>query len=85
VDGPAELADAFASGRELDLRGAALPATLLAELLTAPSPPGAPVLRLRRAGATGVLRLVGARVRVPVELSGSPTCGWSTHPGTCCR
>ena len=69
MDGPAaELADALASGRELDLRGAALPAALLAEVLTAPPPPGAPVLRLRRAAVNGVLRLVGAHVRVPVEL-----------------
>jgi hypothetical protein len=71
VDGPAaELADALAAGRELDLQGAALPAALLAEVLTASPPPGAPVLRLRRAGVTGVLRLVGAHVHVPVELSG---------------
>ena len=37
-------------------------------MLTAPPPPGAPVLRLRRAAVNGVLRLVGAHVRVPVEL-----------------
>ena len=58
VDGPsAELADALASGRELDLRGPRWPAApLLAELLAAP-PPGAPALRLRRATVTGALRL----------------------------
>ena len=40
MDGPAaELADVLASGRELDLQGAALPAALLAEVLTAPPPP----------------------------------------------
>ena len=71
MDGPAAaLADALASGRELDLQGAALPAALLAEVLTAPPSPGAPVLRLRRAAVNGVLRLVGAQVRVPVELHG---------------
>ena len=55
----AELAEALASGRELDLRGAVLPAALLAEVLTASPPPGAPVLRLRRAAVNGV-RPVGA-------------------------
>lgn len=71
VDDPASaLADALAAGRELDLRGGALPAAALAEVLTAPPPPGAPALRLRGASVTGVLRLTGATVAVPVELRG---------------
>lgn len=69
MDAPAaELAEALASGREFDLRGAVLSAALLAEVLTASPPPGAPVLRLRRAAVNGLLRLVGAHVRMPVEL-----------------
>jgi hypothetical protein len=64
----AELADALASGREWDLDGAALPAALLVQVLTAAPPPGAPALRLRQATVTGALRLFGARVAVPVEL-----------------
>lgn len=67
-DPAADLAAALASGRELDLAGASLPAALLAEVLTAAPPPGAPALRLRRANLTGVLRLTGATVTVPVEL-----------------
>ncbi len=88
MDGPAaELADALASGRELDLRGAALPAALLAEVLTAPPPPGAPVLRLRRAAVNGVLRLVGAQVaraggaaRLPVHAGPRPADGRVRRP-----
>lgn len=62
------LADALASGRELDLGGASLPAAMLAAALTAEPPPGAPALRLKKANVTGALRLAGARVQVPVEL-----------------
>lgn len=69
VDDPeAALRAALAAGRELDLGGAALPASLLAAVLTAEPPPGAPAMRLRRARLTGVLRLTGARVGFPVEL-----------------
>ncbi len=71
VDDPASaLADALASGRELDFAGAALPAAALAEVMTATPPPGAPALRLRRATVSGLLRLTGATVAVPVELRG---------------
>jgi hypothetical protein len=68
ADPRAELRDALAAGRELDLAGAALPAAVLAAVLTADPPPGAPALRLRRARLTGVLRLTGAQVGFPVEL-----------------
>ncbi|WP_214403879.1 hypothetical protein [Pseudonocardia lacus] len=67
-DPEAELRDALATGRELDLGGAAIPATALAAVLLADPPPGAPALRLRRARLSGVLRLTGAAVAVPVEL-----------------
>ena len=63
-----DLAEALASGRECDLDGEPLAAAHLAQVLTAPPPPGAPALRLRRATVTGALRLFGARVAVPVEL-----------------
>ncbi len=69
-DPAARLAEVLATGHEWDLAGAALPAALLVAVLTAPSPPGAPALRLRRATITGALRLTGARVGVPVELRG---------------
>ncbi len=69
-DPTSALAAALGAGRELDLGGVALPATVLADLLTAPPPPGAPALRLRRAHVAGVLRLTGTTVRVPVELRG---------------
>jgi hypothetical protein len=69
VDDPeAALRAALATGRELDLAGAALPASLLATVLTDPPPTGAPALRLRRARLSGLLRLTGARVGFPVEL-----------------
>jgi hypothetical protein len=64
------LADALASGRELDMAGASLSASVLAAAICAERPAGAPALRLRRANLTGVLRLAGARVEVPVELFG---------------
>jgi hypothetical protein len=71
VDDPAAaLANAFATGHELDLAGAALPAAVLASVLTGPPPPGGPALRLRRAKLTGILRLTGATVAAPVELRG---------------
>ncbi|MCW0215489.1 MAG: hypothetical protein OJJ54_19200 [Pseudonocardia sp.] len=63
-----EIRRALPAGREVDLRGAVLPASVLVELLTAEPPPGAPVLRLRRASVTGTLRLTGADVPTPVEL-----------------
>jgi hypothetical protein len=63
-----DLTDALAVGRECDLAGAELAAARLVELLTAPTPAGAPALRLRRATVTGALRLHGVRVGVPVEL-----------------
>ena len=69
-DAASVLADALAVGRELDLQGAALPATTLAAVLTDAPPPGAPTLRLRRANITGELRLTGATVGIPVELRG---------------
>jgi len=69
VQDPASaLAGALASGRELDLVGASVPATVLAAVLTAEAPHGAPALRLSRANITGSLRLVGADVAVPVDL-----------------
>jgi hypothetical protein len=68
ADPAAEIGRALATGREVDLRGAALPAAVLVELLTAGPAPGAPALRLRRATVTGVLRLAGATVTMPVEL-----------------
>ena len=49
-------------------RAPSSPPRELVALLTAPAPPGAPALRLRRATVTGALRLLGARVGVPVEL-----------------
>jgi hypothetical protein len=64
-DPVAELAEALAAGRELDLHGAALPADRLAAVLTGA---GVGPLRLRGAAVTGVLELVGARVERPVEL-----------------
>ncbi len=69
-DPAAALAAALASGHELDLGGAELPAAALAAVLTAEPPAGAPVLRLRQARITGVLRLTGARVGFPVDLRG---------------
>jgi hypothetical protein len=78
---PDELAErlraGMRSGDECDLDGAAVPAALLASLLTEPPPPGAPVLRLRGAELTGVLRLTGATVAVPVELR---DCGFAHVP-----
>ena len=71
------LADALASGRELDLAGARLPASVLAAAICASRPEGAPALRLRRANVTGTLRLVGARIDVPVELLG---CSFAQVP-----
>jgi hypothetical protein len=69
VDDPeAALRDALATGRELDLGGATIPAGLLAAVLTGQAPSGAPALRLRRARLPGVLRLTGARIGFPVEL-----------------
>ncbi|MGL5818475.1 MAG: hypothetical protein ACRCYR_12985, partial [Phycicoccus sp.] len=62
------LADALATGREIDWGGADLPATALAAVLTAEPPPGAPLLRLRRARVRGALHLTGARVPFPVDL-----------------
>ncbi|GAA2549598.1 hypothetical protein [Pseudonocardia hydrocarbonoxydans] len=62
------LTGALTAGHELDLGGAELPAAALAAVLTAGRPPGAPVLRLRHARVTGVLRLTGAQVTVPVDL-----------------
>lgn len=70
VDAVSELTDALVSGHELDLGGADLPAAALVTVLTAPQPAGAPALRLRRARVTGVLRLTGARVAVPVDIRG---------------
>ncbi|MCO1656879.1 hypothetical protein [Pseudonocardia humida] len=67
-DPEADLRDALATGRELDMAGGTVPAGVLAAVLTAEPPPGAPALRLRRARLSGVLRLTGARVGVPVEL-----------------
>lgn len=64
------LNDALASGHELDLAGADLPAAALATVLTGARPPGAPALRMRHAHVTGVLRLTGAVVTVPVDLRG---------------
>ncbi|GAA1297220.1 hypothetical protein [Pseudonocardia xinjiangensis] len=64
----AVLADALATGRELDLEGASLSATTLAAVLTGSTASGAPALTLRRATITGVLRLTGAEIGVPVEL-----------------
>lgn len=64
------LNEALASGHELELGGAEIPAAALAAVLTADRPPGAPVLRLRQARITGVLRLTGARVAIPVDLRG---------------
>ena len=64
------LVDALAAGRELDLAGATLPATTLAAVLTDMPPRGAPALRLRRANITGLLRVTGAEVKMPVELRG---------------
>lgn len=75
-DPAAALTEALISGRELDLGGAALPAAELATTLLAP-PPGARELRLRGARVTGELRMVGAHVSVPVELSG---CVFDTVP-----
>jgi hypothetical protein len=69
-DPAAQLAGALTTGQEWDLGGASIPAALLVCVLTAPPPPGAPTLRLRRATVTGVLRLAGARVGAPVELRG---------------
>ncbi|WP_219418813.1 hypothetical protein [Pseudonocardia nigra] len=69
-DTASALADALAGGRELDLAGAPLPAAALAAVLAEPPPAGAPALRLRRADITGVLRLTGACMTVPVELRG---------------
>ncbi len=69
-DPAAQLADALATGQEWDLGGASIPAALLVSVLTAPPPPGAPALRLRRATVTGVLRMTGAHVGVPVEMRG---------------
>lgn len=69
-DPAAQLAHALATGEEWDLAGAPLPAGLLVSVLTAPPLSGAPALRLRRASVTGVLRMTGARVGVPVELRG---------------
>jgi hypothetical protein len=68
MDGVSALTDALAAGHELDLGGATVPAAALAAVLTAAPPAGAPVLRLRRARVSGVLRLTGARVAVPVDL-----------------
>jgi hypothetical protein len=69
VDDPeAALRDALATGRELDLDGASLPAAMLAAVLGSEPPPGAPALRLRRARFTGSLRLTGGRFEFPVEL-----------------
>lgn len=67
-DPASTLSDALATGRELDLAGASLPAAALTAVLTAGPPPGAPAMRLRRVNLTGVLRLTGARIAVPVEL-----------------
>ncbi len=64
------LTAALTSGHELDLAGGELPASALVTVLTAPRPAGAPALRLRRARITGVLRLTGADVTVPVDLRG---------------
>jgi hypothetical protein len=69
-DAAEELAAALAAGHELDVGGREVPATALADVLTAPPPPGAPVLRLRQARVTGVLRLTGARIGFPVDLRG---------------
>lgn len=78
ADDPAgALAAALASGHELDLGGAELPAAALAAVLTAEPPRGAPVLRLRQARITGVLRLTGARVGFPVDLRG---CDFAEAP-----
>lgn len=77
VDDPiGDLDDALASGRELDLADAELPAAALVRVLTGTRPPGAPALRLRRAVVTGALRLAGATVPMPVELR---NCRF-THP-----
>lgn len=62
------LLDVMGSGHEWDLAGTVIPSAVLADVLTGPPPSGAPALRLRRATFTGVLRLIGASVRVPVEL-----------------
>lgn len=67
-DTASRIADALVAGHELDLLGEAVPAAVLAGILTGPVPPGAPALRLRRANLTGVLRLTGAGVPFPVEL-----------------
>lgn len=75
---PAEsLSAALGSGHELDMAGGELPAAALAAVLTADPPPGAPVLRLRRARITGVLRLTGARIAFPVDLRG---CDFAEAP-----
>jgi hypothetical protein len=69
VDDPeAALRDALATGRELDLGGASVPAGILAAVLTDRPPTGAPALRLRRARLSGLLRLTGARIGFPIEL-----------------
>ena len=81
----AELAEALAAGRELDLHGAVLPADRLAAVLTGA---GVGPLRLRGAAVTGVLELVGARVERPgraarLHLHATrPTCGWPSSPGS---
>lgn len=62
------LTAALTSGHELDLAGGDLPAAALVTVLTAERPAGAPALRLLGARVTGVLRLAGATVTVPVDL-----------------
>jgi hypothetical protein len=64
------LNEALTAGHELDLGGAEMPAAALTAVLMADRPAGAPVLRLRQARITGVLRLAGARVAIPVDLRG---------------
>lgn len=68
---------AVATGHELDLGGAEIAADSLVAVLTSKRPPGAPVLRLRRARISGQLRLVGAVVELPVELL---DCEFDTVP-----
>ena len=63
----------LASGRELDLGSAELPAHALATALLAADGP----LRVRRATVTGRLALVGARIERPVELLG---CTFAVAP-----
>jgi len=63
----------LASGRELDLGSAELPAEALAAALLAADGP----LRVRRATVTGRLALVGARIERPVELLG---CTFAVAP-----